>query len=74
MRVGKGVLLGIWTQALEMELKDAAVERMRLAMQHDPATVAHQAKGGSSKEAAARLSEILSIQKELEVRACDGSA
>eukprot|EP00983_Pelagomonas_calceolata_P115342 1160185-Pelagomonas_calceolata.AAC.17 len=55
-------------QELESELKDATVERMRLALHHDPSGGHHQVKG-SNKETAARLSEILSMQKELEVGA-----
>jgi hypothetical protein len=47
------------------------VERMRIALHHDPsgANQHHHLKGASTKETAARLSEILTMQKELEVRA-----
>lgn len=54
-------------QELESELKDARAEKLRLALHHDPASH-HVLMKGSTRETAARLSEILSIQKELEVR------
>ena len=61
------------SQELEADLKETSMERMRLALHHEPSGANKNNARAGPKETAARLSEILTIQKELEVRTIKGN-